>query len=248
MGNAILIFPASILLIYTASFFQVENKPPNAEPTIEGIITKVDGKIHTSINNGSGAKWAPDDPDTAVSSDDGQVSTTGREIIGAILIEENPKENWGSAKTWVRITDATRIFKRQEQDLIPALFAELQIGDRAEAWFTGPVAESYPGQATGGVIVFLKPDGAVIDYATLLDHLRSAGASVEPFGKVSQAFSSVESQVITVNGGEVHVFEHADVAAADAEAEHISPDGSAFGRPPTTMVHWVATPHFYKSR
>ena len=146
MGNAILIFPASILLIYTASFFQAENKPPNAEPTIEGIITKVDGKIHTSINSGSGAKWAPDDPSTAVSSDDGQVSTTGREIIGAILIEENPKENWGSAKTWVRITDATRIFKRQEQDLIPALFAELQIGDRAEAWFTGPVAESYPGK------------------------------------------------------------------------------------------------------
>ena len=247
MGNAILIFPASILLIYTASFFQAENKPPNAEPTIEGIITKVDGKIHTSINSGSGAKWAPDDPSTAVSSDDGQVSTTGREIIGAILIEENPKENWGSAKTWVRITDATRIFKRQEQDLIPALFAELQIGDRAEAWFTGPVAESYPGQATGSVVVFLKSDGAVIDYATLIDHLRSAGASVEPFGKVSQAFFSVESQVITVNGGEVHVFEHADVAAADAEAEHISPDRSAFGRPPTTMVHWVATPHFYKT-
>ena len=102
-------------------------------------------------------------------------------------------------------------------------------------------------QATGSVVVFLKSDGAVIDYATLIDHLRSAGASVEPFGKVSQAFFSVESQVITVKEVKFTSLSTRDVAAADAEAEHISPDRSAFGRPPTTMVHWVATPHFYKT-
>lgn len=222
----LLILMANILLIHTASFSQAGGQLPRAEPDIRGVLTKL-LKIDPQASTHSGSDVATN-------------------TIGTILIEENPEENWGSAKARVRITNKTKIFKRHKQDLIPASFTELQIGHRAEAWFTGPVAESYPVQATGGVIVFLKPDGAVIDYETLIDHLRSAGASVEPFGKVSQAFFSVESQVITVNGGEVHVFEHADVAAADAEAEHISPDGSAFGRPPTTMVHWVATPHFYK--
>ena len=222
-----LILMANILLIHTASFSQAGGQLPRAEPDIRGVVTKV-----LQIN-----------PQGPIQSGSDVATNT----IGTILIEENPEENWGSAKARVRITNKTKIFKRLGQDLVPAAFDELKIRQPVEAWFAGPVAESYPIQATGAVIVFLKSDGAVIDYATLIDHLRSAGASVEPFGKVSQAFFSLESQAITVNGGEVHVFEHADVAAADAEAEHISPDGSAFGRPPTTMVHWVATPHFYKT-
>jgi len=83
----------------------------------------------------------------------------------------------------------------------------------------------------------------VTDYVSLIDNLRAAGATVEPKGEVSQAFFSVKGQVMSVNGGEVQVFEYADESAAEADAALISPDGGSIG---TSMVTWVAAPHFYK--
>ncbi len=86
--------------------------------------------------------------------------------------------------------------------------------------------------------------GPVTDYISLIDNLRAAGATVEPAGEISQPFFSVEGNAITVNGENVQVFEYADTAAAEAEATLVSPDGSSVG---TTMVGWIATPHFYKA-
>ncbi len=86
--------------------------------------------------------------------------------------------------------------------------------------------------------------GPVTDFVSLVDSLRSAGATVEPAGEVSQLFFSVQGQVITVNGEDVQVFEYDDAASADAEAALVSPDGSSVG---TTMVLWIATPHFYQT-
>ena len=34
---------------------------------------------------------------------------------------------------------------------------ELRVGQLVKVWFTGPVMESYPLQATAGVIVFIEP-------------------------------------------------------------------------------------------
>jgi len=84
----------------------------------------------------------------------------------------------------------------------------------------------------------------VTDYLTLIDNLRTAGATVEPTGEVTQPFFSVTGNIIVVNGDDVQAFEYADVAAAEAEAALVSSDGSAVG---TSMIGWVATPHFYKA-
>ena len=129
----LLILMANILLIHTASFSQEGNQLPRAEPDIRGVVTKV-------------LKVPPQGPIQSRS----DVATN---TIGTILIEENPDENWGSAKARMRITNKTKIFKRLGQDLGPATFDELKIRQRVEAWFVGPVAESYPVQATGDVIV-----------------------------------------------------------------------------------------------
>jgi len=85
--------------------------------------------------------------------------------------------------------------------------------------------------------------GPVTDYVSLVDNLRAAGADVQPAGDISQPFFLVKGLAITVNGGNVQVFEYADADAADAETALISPDGSSIG---TTMVSWVAAPHFYR--
>jgi hypothetical protein len=75
-----------------------------------------------------------------------------------------------------------------------------------------------------------------------MDALRAAGHSAEIGGLVDQPFFSVQGQVVLVNGAEVQVFEYPDAAAAAAEAAQIAPDGSSVG---TSMMSWVATPHFY---
>jgi len=77
-----------------------------------------------------------------------------------------------------------------------------------------------------------------------LDALRAQGASIEPSGDVSQPFFTVEGQMIGMNGQDIQIFEYADEAAADAEAELVAPDGSTVG---TTMVTWVGSPHFYSA-
>ncbi len=87
--------------------------------------------------------------------------------------------------------------------------------------------------------------GPTSDYVSLIDNLRAAGATVEPAGEVvNQPFFSVTGNIITVNGGDVQVFEYADAAAADTEAALVSPDGYSVG---LSMISWVATPHFYQA-
>lgn len=85
--------------------------------------------------------------------------------------------------------------------------------------------------------------GPVKDYVSLVDHLRSAGATVVPTGSVTQPFFSVPGLVITVNGEQVQIYEYANDDGANTDAARISPDGGTIGN---SMVDWVASPHFYK--
>jgi hypothetical protein len=86
--------------------------------------------------------------------------------------------------------------------------------------------------------------GPVTDYVSLIDNLRKEGANVEPAGEVNQPFFSAIGQTIIVNGENVQVFEYSDEVAADTEASLVSPDSSSIG---TSMVGWIAAPHFYKA-
>lgn len=84
----------------------------------------------------------------------------------------------------------------------------------------------------------------VMTYDRLVSALEEAGATVEPVGEVMQPFFSITGKTIQVNGGEVQVFEFGDANASREAAESVSPNGSSVG---TTIVSWLATPHFYKT-
>ena len=86
--------------------------------------------------------------------------------------------------------------------------------------------------------------GPVKDYVSLVDNLRAAGAAIDPAGNVSQPFFAPQGQLLTVNGKDVQAFEFANAEEADTVAETVSADGSSIG---TSMVGWVAPPHFYKA-
>ncbi len=87
-------------------------------------------------------------------------------------------------------------------------------------------------------------EGIVTDYDILVESLQDAGATVEPIGTVNQPFFTLQGQVIAIDGQDVQSFEYDTVADADTEADLVSPDGSSVG---TSMMTWIATPHFYKS-
>ena len=77
----------------------------------------------------------------------------------------------------------------------------------------------------------------------LISALRQNGATVELGEPIQQGFLTVEGRSVSINGGEVQVFEYASSDALEADASLVSADGGSVG---TTMISWMDTPHFYK--
>ena len=97
----------------------------------------------------------PDDPDIrgAITS----ISDGSGDVIGSVRIEGATGQGTTYDKAVVRVESDTRIL-RGAGDVVAlseVTFADLQVGQTVEAWFTGPVAESYPVQAKASQIVIL---------------------------------------------------------------------------------------------
>jgi hypothetical protein len=103
---------------------------PSAEADIRGIVTEV--RRIPRETNGDESEGAQ---------------------IGVVLVEENPDEETGSQKASVTVTKATKLLERRGQDLTMLAFDDFRVGQRARAWYAGPVAESYPSQTRARVIV-----------------------------------------------------------------------------------------------
>lgn len=84
----------------------------------------------------------------------------------------------------------------------------------------------------------------VEDIVSLVGALTAAGATIEMREPVEQAFFTERGQILEVNGADVQVFEYETAQAMEADAALVEPDGGSIG---TSMVTWMATPHFFKS-
>ena len=80
--------------------------------------------------------------------------------------------------------------------------------------------------------------------ASLMVALGKAGEKVELGNSVEQPFFSIKGRILKVNGVDVQVFEYKSAEAMEADAAQVSPDGGSVG---TSMVTWMATPHFFKA-
>ena len=130
--------------------------------------------------------------------------------------------------------------------------------DGGSVFIDNPVADDEPGEVHGNPPLHGDPppkedvedpdDQAVrVGPGTglLIDPLLATGAEVKLTGEVvKQPFFSVGGTIILVDGERVQVMEYREAAALEAEAAHISPDGSSTG---TTMVMWVSPPHFFRT-
>lgn len=83
-----------------------------------------------------------------------------------------------------------------------------------------------------------------VDLGSLQEALNASGAEVELGNSVEQVFFAVKGQILKVNGADVQVFEYESAEAMEAEAALVSADGGSVG---TSMMMWMATPHFFKS-
>lgn len=73
-----------------------------------------------------------------------------------VLVEEDPSDEWGSAKGEFAVDPETELLQQQDGDLAPVAFEDLRVGQMVEATYSGPVAESYPTQGVAGRIVILE--------------------------------------------------------------------------------------------
>lgn len=70
-----------------------------------------------------------------------------------ILVEQVPTRSAGFPVAWIDLPSSARIYVRRDGYTYPATAADIAPGARVQAWFTGPVRESYPVQATAGTVV-----------------------------------------------------------------------------------------------
>jgi len=79
-----------------------------------------------------------------------------RGILGSILVEGILEKDTKFDKASISITDKTRIFEQRGPNRRPVTFEALDIGEKVEARFMGPVLKSHPVRAKALEIVILK--------------------------------------------------------------------------------------------
>lgn len=116
-------------------------------------------------------------------------------------------------------------------------------GDDADAGAVEPgdaetIGEPAAGDTGAGV---MPPAG---DTPPFMDAWMSAGAAVSVGGEVpSPLFEGSSGQTYLVNDEEIQVYQFTDVAAAEAAAATVSPDGGMIN---DVSVRWAGAPHFYR--
>ena len=117
---------------------------PSEAPDIRGTITRVQHGDSVVRQGGGGAPERP----VACPPECG-----GGPGMRAVLVEETPGAANAGDKSRVAVPAEARVLRRADGRVVEIGFDALRTGQQVEAWFSGPVAESYPTQSTALVIV-----------------------------------------------------------------------------------------------
>lgn len=151
---AVLAIAAAAALVAAAGRWSGAKGPPGRQADFQGTVTSVQ-RPHAAPDGGPAV--TPVDPDTPVSSADHPAQGSSRsEVLGVLLVEENPGAPPGAPGYSVSVTRSTAIWKAGGGVYRPAAFAEVTEGRRVALWYTGPVRESYPPQAVAEALVILE--------------------------------------------------------------------------------------------
>jgi hypothetical protein len=107
----------------------------------------------TSVARADGTKPDIYGAATKVKASDNMARKQG--ILGSMYVEAPKDARYAYDKAAVRITAKTKFQKQNGKLVEDAKFDDIKDGMMVSIWFTGPVAESYPVQATAGkVLIF----------------------------------------------------------------------------------------------
>ncbi len=120
--------------------------PPGGPPYIEGRVEDV--TAFTPVTEGCLDTEALE-PDRPASSSDPPLCSTGAEGPGTIHVAESE----GGNEAVITIAPETLLFGELGGGVEPTDFASLQVGQTVAVWVSGPVAESFPVQATADAVV-----------------------------------------------------------------------------------------------
>jgi hypothetical protein len=82
------------------------------------------------------------------------VSVLPAEELGSIAVEAPEPPVFEYDRASIAITDKTTLLRETgDGDIEKISFGEFRLEQRVDVWFTGPVAESYPVQATAGTVL-----------------------------------------------------------------------------------------------
>jgi hypothetical protein len=81
--------------------------------------------------------------------------STGGDSLPVLLVVAGPGSTSSVDRASVRVTKDTVVWTAEG---VRGDAADLAKGEQVGVWFSGPVAESYPVQATAGVVRILLPD------------------------------------------------------------------------------------------
>jgi len=124
---------------------------PQREPDVKGILTSIERFSPRTENCVDRSDLPPNQP---ISSDDPPSCTQlPTNMVGTMLLEEDPDSEWGGEKVHLTVTTDTLLFVESEGVYAQIAFDDLERGHTLVAWVAGPIAESYPSQANASVVV-----------------------------------------------------------------------------------------------
>ncbi|MDP8932503.1 MAG: YobA family protein, partial [Actinomycetota bacterium] len=128
--------------------------PPPREPDIVGVITGVQPAVVRTENCVDRRGHPPHEP--VSSTDPPSCTAPTAETFGHVLVEAEPAADWGDDKASVSLPRDTLLLAESKGGYTEIDFNSLRVGELARVWFEGPVAESYPAQATAAALVIAK--------------------------------------------------------------------------------------------
>ena len=77
-------------------------------------------------------------------------------LVGAISVDGKKEKDTQYDKASVKLTSSTKFYKWVDGKKKDAKFSDVKEGSKVQCVFTGPVAESYPVQATASELIILE--------------------------------------------------------------------------------------------
>jgi hypothetical protein len=114
----------------------------------------------------SGGSGSPNPPDVTGTVTNVTPPLPDGDVLGSLFITGRFEGGTTTDQVAVAVVRSTRIYREPGGERVSVEMKDISVGSEVEAWFTGPVMESYPPQATASEINILSEPPGTPDTTT----------------------------------------------------------------------------------